>query len=155
MESSISSSVCWPRASSGRRYVPYQSPVSQIHTTTVLGPYHYCPRSIPLLSQIHTTIVPDPYHYCPRSIPLHTKIFYFTILTERYVIVKHVMIVVQISSHHFHIVLISELPCVYNFTSPLRRTHLKRLSSSFLHAAQHIGNQSLTSAQVSERQRRQ
>ena len=50
---------------------------------------------------------PGPYHYCPRSIPLHTTLFYYTILTERYmyVIMKHVMIVVQISSHHFHILL--------------------------------------------------
>ena len=36
--------------------------LSQVHTTTVLDPYHYCPRSIPLLSQVHTTTVPGPYH---------------------------------------------------------------------------------------------
>ena len=73
----------------------FRTKVRTISESSVPGPYHYCPRSIPLLSQIHTTTVPGPYHYCPRSILLHTIIFYFTILTEKYVIVEHVMIVVQ------------------------------------------------------------
>ena len=85
----------------------FRTKVHSMSESSDPGPYHYHPRSIPLLSQVHTTTVPDPYHYCPRSIPLHTTLFYYTILTERYmyVIMKHVMIVVQISSHHFRILL--------------------------------------------------
>ena len=30
---------------------------------------------------------PGPYHYCSKFIPLHTTLFYYTILTERYMYV--------------------------------------------------------------------
>ena len=95
-EWSISSSVCWPRASSGRGYVVCLSsetmPTWHHFLTIVSGPCHYCPSSIPLvpalychcpssiplLSPVHATIVPAPYHYCLGSIPpmsqLHTTI---------------------------------------------------------------------------------